>query len=369
MLSAPQIEFRDALRKFLTQESTGEVVRRSFEDGPDQNFMQKLQDFGLREYFATSRTDGGGGGRELGVVAEEAGRVLLPSPLLDELLAGPWFLGRALEASDREHLVGQLQSLGFSTLADTVQEGEARGSIAPLSAKNSAQCAVVRGAPGRISGEARFVAALPGAQYLIVSAHDGERLVLALVPLDDREKRGVRSEPESSLDRTIQRERIRLDASPCIVLPEAVADKLRIAEAIVRANELAGMGSRVVHMTAEYLKTRKQFGVAIGSFQAVQQKIADAYLASEATSALSGFAAWALDSSPTQIQFSARAALHFALENLPQVVESAVQLHGGIGFTWEYDLHLILRRVKMFEAIYRFTADEERVLLRVADAG
>jgi alkylation response protein AidB-like acyl-CoA dehydrogenase len=122
-------------------------------------------------------------------------------------------------------------------------------------------------------------------------------------------------------------------------------------------------------MTAEYLKTRKQFGVAIGSFQAVQQKIADAYLSSEAASALAAFAAWAVDSSRNQVQFSARAALHFALENLPQVVESAVQLHGGIGFTWEYDLHLFLRRVKMFEALYRFTSDEEQGLLQAADAG
>jgi alkylation response protein AidB-like acyl-CoA dehydrogenase len=123
------------------------------------------------------------------------------------------------------------------------------------------------------------------------------------------------------------------------------------------------MTARVVEMTADYLKTREQFGVPVGAFQAVQQRIADAYAASESLGALCRFAAWSVVSSPEQRPLTARAAIAHAAEVGPTVCEAAIQVHGGIGFTWEYDLHLFLRRAKAIQAAFPMNAERVASLL------
>ena len=99
-------------------------------------------------------------------------------------------------------------------------------------------------------------------------------------------------------------------------------------------------------MTAEYVKTRKQFGKPVASFQAVQHKLSDMLMWSEQISSLGRFAAWAADTDRSQFLRSATAAHGYSAEFAPKLVETAIQLHGGIGFTWEYSLHLYLRRAK-----------------------
>ncbi|MBN8550873.1 MAG: acyl-CoA dehydrogenase, partial [Deltaproteobacteria bacterium] len=129
------------------------------------------------------------------------------------------------------------------------------------------------------------------------------------------------------------------------------------------AEELGGMCARVVDLTLEYVKTRKQFGVAIGSFQAVQHKLSDMHLQSEALRSLAAFATWAAQESKEQSELSSRAALAFACEHAPQIIETAIQMHGGIGFTWEYELHLYLRRAKMLELLFGSGEAEHQSLI------
>jgi alkylation response protein AidB-like acyl-CoA dehydrogenase len=118
------------------------------------------------------------------------------------------------------------------------------------------------------------------------------------------------------------------------------------------AAELSGICSRVVEMTAEYSKTRKQFGKPLASFQAVQHKLSDMLMWSEQISSLGRFAAWAVDNDRAQFIPSATAVFGYAAEFAPKLVETSIQLHGGIGFTWEYPLHLYLRRTKSLVSLF-----------------
>jgi alkylation response protein AidB-like acyl-CoA dehydrogenase len=116
-----------------------------------------------------------------------------------------------------------------------------------------------------------------------------------------------------------------------------------------KACELAGVSERAIEMTVQHVKTREQFGVPVGGFQAIQQQLADAFAKSQALGALARFAAWAATKSPEQRLLTARSAAVYAAEVAPAVCETAIQCHGGIGFTWEYDLHLYLRRAKLIQ--------------------
>jgi alkylation response protein AidB-like acyl-CoA dehydrogenase len=136
-----------------------------------------------------------------------------------------------------------------------------------------------------------------------------------------------------------------------VLLPIDLERALALEHAL-RASELSGICSKVVQMTSDYAKTRKQFGVPVGGFQAVQHQLSDMYLTSEALASMSRFACWALGASPAQSSFASLAAIKFGVENACKVVEKAIQLHGGIGFTWEFDLHFYLRRAQSFAALY-----------------
>ena len=119
-------------------------------------------------------------------------------------------------------------------------------------------------------------------------------------------------------------------------------------------------------MTSEYVQTRKQFNRAVGSFQAVQHKVSDMYLKSEALRAITHFATWTADNDASQLSLASMAALNCACSYAPLVVENALQVHGGIGFTWEYDLHLYLRRIRTLQSIWQPAQAEQDLMLYFA---
>lgn len=131
----------------------------------------------------------------------------------------------------------------------------------------------------------------------------------------------------------------------------------------LRACEISGICAAVIEMTRNYCLTRKQFGVEIGAFQAVQQQLADIYVKSEGSWALSQFAAWSYDHSPEQRVRASYAALNYAISEASNIIETTIQLHGGIGFTWEHDLHLYLRRAKLHVALFGTNWDHSEALL------
>jgi alkylation response protein AidB-like acyl-CoA dehydrogenase len=213
-------------------------------------------------------------------------------------------------------------------------------------------------ADGRVS----HVLGAAGADLLVVvaetadSAASANRVVLvvpAAVP-------GVTIEPQPTTDATRHLARISLDhvrVPACDVLaigPEAAT----LVESIVNRAALAvaadslGQAGRVVTMTVDYAKQREQFGRPIGSFQAVKHRAADMFVGTETARALTGEAGRAVAADPAGSGLLASMAKQYACAAAADIAGAGLQLHGGIGYTWEHDLHLILKRAKLNEALF-----------------
>jgi alkylation response protein AidB-like acyl-CoA dehydrogenase len=174
--------------------------------------------------------------------------------------------------------------------------------------------------------------------------------------------------PLPSLDLTAALTEISFNNATATFLSTETSELLKDCFEVLKACEVAGITQRVLEMTIEYVTTREQFGVPVGSFQAIQHKLADAYAKSECLDALSRFAAWSVTCSPDQRPLTARAAIAQACEVGPAVCEACLQAHGGIGFTWEYDLHLFLRRTKTTQAAFLMTEARAQELIQRANA-
>lgn len=131
------------------------------------------------------------------------------------------------------------------------------------------------------------------------------------------------------------------------------ADKKQTEILSLLANEAAGVCARAIEITKEYIATRKQFGKPIGTFQAVQHKLADLFVLAESLRTSAAFATWSGSNSIGQFLLASTAAATLASEITPKVIEGCIQLHGGIGFTWEHDLHLFLRRAKVLQTVLK----------------
>ena len=340
LLSSEQRELQEALRDFFSREISSEYLRTRLNGGRahDPGLWGKFDELGLFPFF--SGEGGAGAFIELALIALEDGRVLNPEHLSDALFAGPYLRNRA----------------GLAALAPYVG-----GADRLCLAFDRTQAVRVDG--GGAHGEVPYVqGCAASAALLLCCVGSPERLLL--VPLGQS---GVTLTDEESLDITVTSATVRLAGAACVelALPPGAIEVSRRYGAL-KAAELAGIAERVVQMTVEYVKLRKQFGVAVGGFQAVQHQLADMHVQAQAAKALALFAAWSMESSPDQAAFAARSAVTFACEAVPAAVERAIQLHGGIGFTWEYDLHLYLRRAKRIEALWGSGEKELDDLLALA---
>jgi hypothetical protein len=157
----------------------------------------------------------------------------------------------------------------------------------------------------------------------------------------------------------------------CYELPAGTAALVHDALAVHRALDAVGAAARLLEMTVEYAGQRRQFGVAIGSFQAVKHHCADMTVAVEAARATLWSAAGRLDplAPLNQRRRSAAAAAAYAKGAASRVASLALQVHGGIGFTWEHDLHLFLRRIKVDEAMNGGLTHHRAALIGSVDIG
>lgn len=322
------------------QQTLQQTVRRSFTDTCTSEFLRGLIDgknssdsiwslvseLGLFEFFADPE---GPSLVELSLISFEAGKVLLPNDVAGALFWGPFLAKENTEYS---------QTLSaFGVIKAQLENGEQKIGIGIKTAKGI-----------------DFVSPCdaPAVVYL---TPNGAGIAHA----------SGKGAPHACLDLTCAR------FSYAALKEQAIIEEsIPLAWHVLVASELAGIAQRSVEMTQEYVKTRKQFGAAIGSFQAVQQQLADAYLKSESLISLVQFAAWTYSSSREQLPLAAKSALGFAIDVVPLIVETAIQLHGGIGFTWEYDLHLYLRRARMLSALYALDdSDYETILTKAAASG
>jgi alkylation response protein AidB-like acyl-CoA dehydrogenase len=217
---------------------------------------------------------------------------------------------------------------------------------------------------GRLSGEKWFVTDAAAADWIVVAASNGVFLV-------DPKGYGIEIAPMSGMDLTRKLYTLRMNHTPAEKLGDVagLAGALDIATAALAA-EMAGGMQRTLEMTVEYAKTRKQFGKPIGSFQAVQHQCADMYLETESSRSAAYYAAWALEEKAPDAAVAVSIAKMYASDASRTVGNRGIQVQGGMGFTWENDVHLYYRRAKASETAFGdATFHRERIARLVIDAG
>jgi len=170
--------------------------------------------------------------------------------------------------------------------------------------------------------------------------------------------------PMSSEDRARRLFSVEASPSEATRLPggREAADRARLRGAVAVAGVLNGIAMRLVEMTTTYVRDRAQFGRPVGSFQAVKHRLADVHSAVESSRAATWYAAFALASGGADVALAASVAKALASESEAAANHAALQLHGGIGFTWEHDLHLWLKRGKALEQSYGSAIEHRRVI-------
>lgn len=333
-LSDEQRLLEDSLDKFLADACPMARVRELFdgETGFDPALFRALGEFGALGLLIPEEF--GGGGRELldlAVVAEVMGRRATPGPFLEHVLAA-LAIERAGSPAQRERWLP-----GLAT-------GEIRASLAlsEPEAPDGGWCAEQweLEAQDTLSGVKQFVPYAQGAELFVVGLLGGG---LGVVEASGRR---VEIDPLDGLDRTRRFHRVVFHAAPCELLGRgrAVAHALLDAGLVLLAADAHGGGMACVERAVEYARTREQFGVKIGRFQALKHQLADMALEIHPTRGLVWFAAHAFDRSPEQAPAAAANAKAHVTDRFVQVARRCVEAHGGIGYTWECDVQFWLKR-------------------------
>lgn len=333
-LNEEQSMLREVSRSMLTASCPPELVRSLADAGQDldEKLWQRGAELGWTGLAVPEHLDGSGQGLvELCLVTEELGRAIAPGPVADTALIA--------QALGRHPL----------DLPDGVLSGLTEGSLRAAHAAAPRATVTPDGDDVILSGRARLVHSADSVDWLLVTT-GGDVPHAVLV-----ERSTTATTRRTTLDQTrgwydVALEGVRAPASH-VVATGADVEALTDAAAVLVTADLLGIGERLTAMTIEYVKVREQFGVAIGSFQAVKHKVADMTKTLKEVRAATYYAAMALDAGLPDASLAASAAKAHASETITQLAGEALQLHGGIGFTWEHDLHLFLRRAKVDEVL------------------
>lgn len=361
-----QKELERSLRDFFTSKTPSEYLRGRIDDpaASDKALWDELVGLGLISYFASSDAENRAGAQELGIIARESGRALLGEPLIESIVGGPFLYFQILDGATRAQVD---EHIGVS-FRDGTQSAEKLALAVPYSFSSALELEVRnKGETIRLTGKVPFVVSAPMAHYLLIGVVLDGSADLCLVDLKTGKEQRSTSKAVSALDLTRKYYEVELLNVSALRLGAQALQGMRDVVQTATAEELAGLASSCVDRSVEYVKTRKQFGVAVGSFQAVQHRVADMYAQAESMRSLARFASWSLQHSAEQAALASGAAMRYARDHASSIVEGAIQMHGGVGFTWEFELHLYLRRAKMIETLFREGADaaDERLIAAV----
>ena len=325
-------------RDFLQARYKPELIRElaDSERGFTDEQWQALAELGWPGVLVDEDHDGLGlGAVELIVIQEELGYSLAPTPLLSSVAAG--LLVQAAGSSEqRDRWLGPLAT------------GEARGALGLWHEHAGAAPdeAPVAFRDGRLTATKIAVADAEAADFLVIAAEGTGGGDHYLVQADAE---GLEVTPQPALDPTRKLYRVVMSQTPAEPLPGGEGDAIARAYATIAAAlaaENVGVAQRTMEMAVEYAKDRKQFDRPIGSYQAVSHRCAQMLLEVEGARSLTYGAAWALDYDHATAVRAASMAKAYAGDAGFRVSASALQVHGGIGFTWEHDLHFFLKRGK-----------------------
>jgi alkylation response protein AidB-like acyl-CoA dehydrogenase len=331
-LTDDQRAIQQTAREFLASRYPPEEIRRlALEDerGFTDEQWTAIAELGWPALVVAEDDGGLGlGVVELTVLQEQLGYALAPTPLLSTVAAALAISAGGSAEQRGEWLPG-------------LAEGERRGTVAPL-------YSALEFDGGAVSGTLEAVPDAAGADLLIVPAGH-ERLAVIELQGD-----GVRVEAVEGLDPTRRLSTVTLDHAPSTALVGGEGGALargRDVIAVAVAAESVGVAQRAMEIAVEHARERKQFGRPIGVFQAVSHPCAQMLLEVEGARSAVLFAAWALDHSPEEAALAAAMAKAYASDAGWRVPAAALQVLGGIGFTWEHDLHFWLKRGRANAAV------------------
>lgn len=362
---------RNLAREFLTEQVTIEHVRAMMEDetGYDKDLYRRFLQLGLiplpEEYGGA-----GFGMIETSIIMEEMGRIPYPGPFFGTIvLAGQTLV----QSGDEAAMARYLPDMANGDLVVSLAFLEKSASWVP----STIEATATRNDNGyTLNGMKRFVPWGAQADVLLVAARTGEGsgpegISLFAVPTSTA---GVEITPETMLDlnsrtATVNFTDVKVGAD-ALIGEEGNAwpglDRTIQRAAVAASAEMLGASRRAHEMSVDYAKVRRQFGQVIGQFQAIKHKLAEMLEQVENAHSAVYYASWALDAGAPDATLAASVAKSTVNEASRHVCGEAIQVHGGIGFTWEYDLHLYWKRAKHQEVFYGDTDyHRERVLQEV----
>jgi alkylation response protein AidB-like acyl-CoA dehydrogenase len=351
-----QEELRSAVRGLIADRAPSEKVRAVMQtpEGFDRSLWRELTGMGVTGMAIPEEYGGSGYGfLELAVAIEEAGRALLPAPLLGTAVLAVAAIVAADDAGRAEALL--------PAIAD--------GSVIAAVARRTAALTATRTDDGWVlTGTTGPVLDAAAADLLVVPARTGQGDVRLFTLTTDRS--GLARTVVTTMDQTLRLADFHADGVAAEPLGSAaVTDEIldlvdRLAAAGLALLAVGG-AERCLQVSVAYAKDRVQFGAPIGSFQAIQHKCADMLLEVESARSAAYYAAWCATGEPERLAVAASIAKSYACEAYRHAAGEQIQIHGGIGFTWEHDAHLHLKRAVSIEALYGSPAAHRASLWKV----
>lgn len=370
-LSKPQKLLKESARALLARECGPGRVRELMETetAHDDGLWRSLAEQGWTGLVVPEGQGGLGLGLvEMAAVAEEMGRACLPGAFLSTLFAA----SLVERAGSEEQRAKYLEPLAAGELKATVALLEEGASWDVDAVKFGAS---YEGGGFTLNGRKLFVPDAGVADVIICVTRDGDSL--ALLPIE-RGAEGLSIKPMPSMDATRKLYEVEFEGVTVADADALGADgdargalrgALEVATTVLCAEMVGGM-QWVLDTSVEYAKTRQQFGRPIGSFQAVQHMCADMLLMTESARSAAYYAAWALTENDPAARAAVSVAKAYCSDAYREVANRGVQVHGGIGFTWEHDLQLYYKRSKSSETLFGdATFHRERIARLVVDKG
>jgi len=347
-----QEELRKTVRQFLEAKSSEEAVREQMdtEAGFDAAVWSQMgEQMGLQGLIVPEEFGGSGYGYiELIVVLEEMGRRLLCAPFFSTVvLAANTLIHSGDDAAKAAHLPGIASGETIATLAFTEENGRwDEAGITATAAKD--------GDAYKITGTKMYVLDGHTANLLIVAARTDAGVSLFAV---DGDAAGVTRTALATMDQTRKQAKVELaEASGTLIGTEgegwSVLERVLDLAAVGLAAEQVGGAQFVLEMAVQYAKDRVQFGRPIGSFQAIKHKCADMLLEVESAKSAAYYAGWAASELNDELPSVASLAKAYCSEAYFHAAAENIQIHGGIGFTWEHPAHLYFKRAKSSELLF-----------------
>jgi len=338
-LSGEQVLLKDTIRRFLAERCDTSRVREIMESdtGHDPALWTELAGLGIQGLIIAEQH--GGSGQEmldLALAAEELGYAATPGPFLGSCMATVALIASNNDAAQARWLPDIASGAVLATFA--LSEIDCEWDPARMK---------TRATGSTLSGTKCLVPGASVADVIVVAATDADGPGLWLV---ERDAAGLTTTALSGVDMTRRIAQVTLQDTPATKLVAGIdaASRARDAGLVLVAADAYGGAHRCLDLTIEYASAREQFGQVIGAFQAVKHQLADLATELEPALSLCWYAAHAFDRLPDQAERSACIAKSHLTTIFDRATRVATELHGGIGFTWEFDLHLWFRRA-MFD--------------------